>query len=343
MTIELTARRFLVSALAVATVAATPLLAQRANVGKTDTERSPIVQKMEKEVGQMAIDYWTPKLNEYKTSIDRVLSVEDLASLNRLRVRWGMLVDEGMREHRARREASGVNGNSVEMKIDPNAMNRLQEVMEIFSAAKEMTTRYRSELDRIGTGVIGDATDFVGSIAERADRFAEENSAEIEKDKSAREMLSGRQKLTTVVADLRSEKGQKGLQSIYSFVIEPVVLLYDGVDLAALVGQLPMASSVTGEISLPESSTLKQNFPNPASSVTTISYTLSEPSSATLVRIYDARGEVVGTFDEGPRAAGDHQLTLDVSEFATGSYLYHLTIRTPKGQRVHSKGMQVVR
>ncbi len=121
------------------------------------------------------------------------------------------------------------------------------------------------------------------------------------------------------------------------------MLLYDGIDLQTLFQNAgPIAKPMNG-ITLPESSTLRQNFPNPASTSTTIVYSLTAPSSRTILSIYDARGELMASYDQGTRTAGEHTIAVDVSSLPVGSYLYHLSLRTESGERVYSKTMQVVR
>lgn len=347
MNVSPTARQLFVATLMLAAAAASPLLAQHYQERATrrnNQEGSPLVKQMEATIGQVALDYWTPRLNNYKIRVDQALSAEDLAALNRLRVRWAVLIDDGMKKYRDGVEGkSASDGDELDMAIDEEAMSKLGETMEIYTAAKEIAERYRPSFDRLGTSVIEDATAFVADVAERTDRFAAENSAAIQKDEEARTMLANRGDLKSFAADIRSDKRQEELRSVYAFALEPLVLLYDGIDLHTLFQSAgPIAKPIAG-ITLPESSTLKQNFPNPAASSTRILYTLSEPSSRTVITIYDARGGLVASYDQGALAAGEHALDVDVSKLATGSYLYHLSLRSSGGERVYSKTMQVIR
>ena len=86
MNVSPTARQLFVATLMLAAAAASPLLAQhyQDRTARRSREASPLIQKMEAELGQAALDYWTPKLNQYKISVDQTLSAEDLAALNRL-------------------------------------------------------------------------------------------------------------------------------------------------------------------------------------------------------------------------------------------------------------------
>ena len=222
-------------------------------------------------------------------------------------------------------------------------MAKLSETMEIYTAAKEIAERYRPSFDKLGTTVVGDAITFVDDMDKRSARFAETYNTEIAKDEQARTMLEKRGEMKSFASDIHSEKRQEEFRSVYSFAIEPLVLLYDGIDLHTLFQSAgPVAKPIAG-ITLPESSTLKQNFPNPASTSTRIVYALTEPSSRTLITIYDARGGLVASYDQGALDAGEHALDVDVSKLATGSYLYHLSVQSPGGERVYSKTMQVIR
>ncbi|MEP7219578.1 MAG: T9SS type A sorting domain-containing protein [Bacteroidota bacterium] len=339
-----TTRQLFAAALAMAAIAA-PAYAQKTDNTASAHAPSPLVQQMAAEAGTVTLEYWTPRLNDYKTRIDRALSADDLTALNRLRVRWAVLTADAMRTMKDATSSHGVRDgkDGAELKMDDKAMARFGETMEIFSQAKEIAARYRSDLDGLGKNVVGDFAEFANQLSDRADRFATENADAVRKDPQVKEMLTGREKLRGMMKDLGSDKKQAEILSVYSFALEPIVLLYNGADLRTLFESAgPVAKPISG-LTLPESSTLKQNFPNPASTTTRIVYNLVEPSTATVVRIYDSRGEIMATYDQGAQGDGEHTLDADVSKLASGSYLYHLTVRTASGERVYSKTMQIVR
>lgn len=68
---------------------------------------------------------------------------------------------------------------------------------------------------------------------------------------------------------------------------------------------------------------LGQNFPNPYNPVTTIKYSLKSDSYVTL-RIYDVTGKLVSTIIDGNIAAGNRQVVLNGSNFASGIYFYSM-------------------
>lgn len=306
-------------------------------------DRSPLVQQLESEIGTGAIDFWTPRLNDYKNRIDQVLSENDLAALNRLRIRWSVLLNEAMQSRDAKMAHSDDIVSDGTPKLDTKEMERLTEVMEIFQSAKGLGASYRAELDRLGVQVIDDLGGFADDVVARVDRFASANQQAIAADESARATFAKKKDLGDGLTWLRSSEGGAAIQGIYSFAVEPIILLYDGTDLKTLLnGALPAGTPIAG-MDIPDASTLAQNFPNPAATSTLVRYTLKEASSATTLRLYNATGEEVGRFDQGSRSIGDHEATIDVSKLATGTYVYHLSVTTPNGERVYSKVMQVVR
>ncbi len=68
---------------------------------------------------------------------------------------------------------------------------------------------------------------------------------------------------------------------------------------------------------------LGQNFPNPYNPVTTIKYSLKSDSYVTF-RIYNVTGKLVSTIIDGNIAAGNRQVVLNGSNFASGVYFYNM-------------------
>ena len=74
----------------------------------------------------------------------------------------------------------------------------------------------------------------------------------------------------------------------------------------------------------PRTVALHPNYPNPVTRQTTISFELPEPTTATLT-IYNALGRTVASFGPKKRSAGQHELTWDASNAASGMYVYKLS------------------
>ena len=67
---------------------------------------------------------------------------------------------------------------------------------------------------------------------------------------------------------------------------------------------------------------LYQNNPNPANGVTTISYELSQSVGNVIIRVLDAKGKEVLTFNEGSKSFGKHNVSIDSSVLSSGNYFY---------------------
>lgn len=89
---------------------------------------------------------------------------------------------------------------------------------------------------------------------------------------------------------------------------------------------------------LPQSTTLEQNAPNPFTFATDISFSLPLPARVRLV-VYDNLGRAVKTIVEGEREAGRHTLTFDASGLPSGMYVYRLE----SGSERLTRGMFIVK
>ena len=74
--------------------------------------------------------------------------------------------------------------------------------------------------------------------------------------------------------------------------------------------------------------TLSQNIPNPANNITNISFYLHDPSYAKLC-VYNLMGQLVKTLADGNMAAGNHEVSFEVSDLPGGIYYY--TLKTESG------------
>ncbi len=68
---------------------------------------------------------------------------------------------------------------------------------------------------------------------------------------------------------------------------------------------------------------LGQNFPNPFSTATTITYTLPHAATVTLT-IRDVLGRRVSVVTSGARVAGRHEEIFPTTRLSSGIYFYHL-------------------
>jgi hypothetical protein len=68
---------------------------------------------------------------------------------------------------------------------------------------------------------------------------------------------------------------------------------------------------------------LEQNQPNPFNPVTQIKFSLPREGAVTLT-VYNVRGEAVAKLADGTMSAGEHAITWDATDHASGVYFYRL-------------------
>ena len=81
------------------------------------------------------------------------------------------------------------------------------------------------------------------------------------------------------------------------------------------------------ERELPESVSLKQNYPNPFNPTTDIQFSIPERMNVKL-EVFDMIGRRVALLVDETRSSGNHQVTFDASNLASGAYLYRLQTET---------------
>ena len=81
------------------------------------------------------------------------------------------------------------------------------------------------------------------------------------------------------------------------------------------------STPVDGE--LPTEITLQQNYPNPFTPATQMSYALPESSEVRL-EVFNVQGQHVATLIDGRQNAGTHSISFDAGNLSSGVYLYRL-------------------
>ncbi|HPN39880.1 MAG TPA: T9SS type A sorting domain-containing protein, partial [Melioribacteraceae bacterium] len=84
------------------------------------------------------------------------------------------------------------------------------------------------------------------------------------------------------------------------------------------------------EIKLNYNYELYQNYPNPFNPITTISYSLKEGGEVR-IKLYDITGKLLQTIPEGEKDKGYNETQIDLSNYASGIYLYRMEV-TGKGK-----------
>ena len=90
--------------------------------------------------------------------------------------------------------------------------------------------------------------------------------------------------------------------------------------------------------------TLYQNYPNPANPTTTIKFKIDEPSHVKLF-VYDINGRKSATIIEEKMNSGEHEVGVDLSNIASGTYFYVLKAHNTRTNaiRMLSKKMTVLK
>lgn len=94
-------------------------------------------------------------------------------------------------------------------------------------------------------------------------------------------------------------------------------------DTITIIGRT-LTSLETIELDLnPKNYSLAQNYPNPFNPSTIITFSLNK-SGFTLLKLYNLKGEVVGTLVNKELSAGTHQLRFSASNLSAGVYFYKI-------------------
>lgn len=88
-----------------------------------------------------------------------------------------------------------------------------------------------------------------------------------------------------------------------------------------------IATSIFEDKELPSSFSMEQNYPNPFNPSTNISYKIPESANVELT-LYDMLGRKLTTIFSGRKAPGSYEITVDLSSYSSGIYLYRMQAGT---------------
>jgi len=124
------------------------------------------------------------------------------------------------------------------------------------------------------------------------------------------------------------EEFNEGLNTLISTaytVVDPIdtsrVYLATGEHSVWSIHRTPV--SIEEEKPIAQELNLSSNHPNPFNAVTTISFSLPEPSDV-IIEVYDIQGRNVEVINEGRQPAGKHSLTWEAGNISSGVYFYRI-------------------
>jgi hypothetical protein len=93
-------------------------------------------------------------------------------------------------------------------------------------------------------------------------------------------------------------------------------------------GTFSYSNAVEVDLSLPQTFSLEQNFPNPFNPVTTIQYSVRSQENkdvfSVLLKVYDILGNEVATIVNEEQFAGNYEVSFDARNLSSGVYFYKL-------------------
>jgi hypothetical protein len=84
-----------------------------------------------------------------------------------------------------------------------------------------------------------------------------------------------------------------------------------------------ITTDILNEHQTPSTYSIEQNYPNPFNPTTSISYKVPEAANVQIT-LYDMLGRKLSTLVNERKSAGAYQLTLDMSSYSSGIYLYRM-------------------
>jgi hypothetical protein len=94
-------------------------------------------------------------------------------------------------------------------------------------------------------------------------------------------------------------------------------------------------------VAAPDRFELFQNYPNPFNPKTEISYRTSEPGRV-MLKVYNVLGQEVATLVDADQPAGAHRVEWNAVTFASGVYVYRLSVRGIRSNQIDLRRTMVL-
>ena len=121
---------------------------------------------------------------------------------------------------------------------------------------------------------------------------------------------------------LRVMNDVNGQMFNFEFDKKPFYVFFDKEN-EIVIKEASLSVGITEDNLMQQAFELKQNYPNPASGVTMLTYSLPAETEIKLA-LFDPVGKMISLLDEGMKTSGTHTLQVNVSKFEPGIYYYRL-------------------
>ena len=271
-----------------------------------------------------------PKMKEMKATLDGAMLPEDLQNLNKLRDQAAQMKEEGRKDALLLKKARQSNNTSDAEVLKGKMKELLAGRKDLLANLKSLGLKYKTNLEELGKEVKPSSTVWVNDVKILVAVWYMKYQGDISADHK-KAFTNGLEKLKTFGA---IDAGTKAKLAAAWF------MLWDGADLpdvAQFFDDASLSSDKTADAA-PDGYLLQSNYPNPFNPTTTISFSIPQAQHVSLI-VYDALGREVAKLVDAELGSGNHTVTFDGQNLASGVYIY----RIRAGDFVQEKKMQLVK
>lgn len=286
--------------------------------GTPKVDKAALMQKAQPLINDIKL--WAkqdvvPTMQEWKNTLDRSMSSQDLASLNQLRSTAALLRQQQKDAMKAMHQAR-LSENEDAMEQAHTTLETLREKhTELFDNVKPLAEKYKSTLQSIGETAKPKVQSWKETLQTKVKDFLVANN------------------LSSLGRMLHHKAGFLGAHHPRKMAV--MFMLWNGDNIVDELEQEfmpPMGAMQTMGMkqatTQPSGVELRQSFPNPANGVVTFQFVLAQAENVKLV-LLDVSGREVATIANERYAAGEHSVTYNVRDVSNGTYTYALS--TSKG------------